>query len=186
MNIICFETYSKDALVLKDGQRQKYSLKDLLSMENEEIKAFVFQYELIGQPVEENPRRAPLKRYFSIKLNKLELFGDSFKVINLQDQTVNILFNISQGEKKILQLVNACVSHEMRNPINSILATNLKLRASSSELRDLMRQIQQNEGSAEAEAKIDALTKEIEELSETQESSSKLLNPYVADLLCLA
>ena len=100
-------------------------------MDNDEIKAFVFQYELADQPAQNSPRRAPLKRYFSIKLNKLELFGDSFKVINLQDQTVNILFNISQGEKKILQLINACVSHEMRNPINSILATNLKLRASS-------------------------------------------------------
>ena len=33
---------------------------------------------------------------------------------------------------------------------------------------------------------MDALTKEIEELSEIQESSTKLLNLYVADLLCLA
>lgn len=52
------------------------------------------------------------------------------------------MFNISKGEKKILQLVNACVSHEMRNPINSILATNLKLKQCSATLKELLKDIQ--------------------------------------------
>lgn len=30
------------------------------------------------------------------------------------------MYDIAQGEKKLLQLINATVSHEMRNPINSI------------------------------------------------------------------
>ena len=30
------------------------------------------------------------------------------------------MFNKVEGEKKLLALINATVSHEMRNPINSI------------------------------------------------------------------
>ena len=30
------------------------------------------------------------------------------------------MYDIATGEKKFLQLINATVSHEMRNPINSI------------------------------------------------------------------
>jgi hypothetical protein len=30
------------------------------------------------------------------------------------------MYDIAKGEKKLLQLINATVSHEMRNPINSI------------------------------------------------------------------
>lgn len=31
------------------------------------------------------------------------------------------------NEKNLLEMINACVSHEMRNPINSILCQSLKL-----------------------------------------------------------
>jgi signal transduction histidine kinase len=30
------------------------------------------------------------------------------------------MYNAANGEKKLMALVNATVSHEMRNPINSI------------------------------------------------------------------
>ena len=30
------------------------------------------------------------------------------------------MYEIEKGEKKLLTLINATVSHEMRNPINSI------------------------------------------------------------------
>jgi hypothetical protein len=30
------------------------------------------------------------------------------------------MYNVVNGEKKLMALINATVSHEMRNPINSI------------------------------------------------------------------
>ena len=30
------------------------------------------------------------------------------------------MYNVANGEKKLMALVNATVSHEMRNPINSL------------------------------------------------------------------
>jgi signal transduction histidine kinase len=42
------------------------------------------------------------------------------------------------GEKRLLELVNACVSHEMRNPINAIFGMNLKLKDLVSKLYDII------------------------------------------------
>ena len=38
----------------------------------------------------------------------------------------DIMYDIANGEKKLLALINATVSHEMRNPLNSINAQNIK------------------------------------------------------------
>ena len=40
--------------------------------------------------------------------------------MQLVDVSGSILYNIANGEKKLLSLINATVSHEMRNPVNSI------------------------------------------------------------------
>ena len=111
------------------------------------------------------------------------MFGNQFKVITVQDETVNmtIMFNINKGEKRILELVNACVSHEMRNPINSILATNLKLKDIARELKGLVRMIQ-----GPVATQISQQVAEVAVMSRIQECSTKLLNLYVADLLCLS
>lgn len=42
------------------------------------------------------------------------------------DVTKEVLYNKANGEKKLLALINATVSHEMRNPINSIYSQNLQ------------------------------------------------------------
>jgi signal transduction histidine kinase len=42
--------------------------------------------------------------------------------------TASVMFNIAQGEKQLLSIVNATVSHEMRNPINSISNQILQLK----------------------------------------------------------
>jgi len=41
-------------------------------------------------------------------------------MLQITDISSLILYNIAKGEKKLLTLINATVSHEMRNPLNSI------------------------------------------------------------------
>ena len=41
-------------------------------------------------------------------------------MLQITDISSLILYNIVKGEKKLLTLINAAVSHEMRNPLNSI------------------------------------------------------------------
>lgn len=57
-----------------------------------------------------------------------------FFVLKISDVSFNIKYDLSVGEKRLLELVNACVSHEMRNPINAIMAM-------TAELKDLTAQV---------------------------------------------
>ena len=56
------------------------------------------------------------------------MHDQKYYVLKIIDSTMSVRYDLSQGEKKLLELVNACVSHEMRNPINAILGMNLKLK----------------------------------------------------------
>ena len=101
-------------------------------------------------------------------------------MIKINDVTISVQFNLSQGEKRLLELVNACVSHEMRNPINSIFGMNIQLKELGLKMFDLLR-LRGIEGHD-----IDQLRDLFAEAIDVQESSTKLLNFYVTDLLSLA
>ena len=59
-------------------------------------------------------------KYVQIK-NKI-ITQDSEKVNLLQiiDLSSQVMFEFAKGEKRLMSLINATVSHEMRNPINSL------------------------------------------------------------------
>lgn len=42
------------------------------------------------------------------------------------DISKDIMYSITNGEKKLLALINATVSHEMRNPLNCITSQNIR------------------------------------------------------------
>jgi signal transduction histidine kinase len=48
------------------------------------------------------------------------------------------MFNRANGEKKLLSLINATVSHEMRNPLNSIYSQNLKQKQLSEKFAEIL------------------------------------------------
>ena len=37
-----------------------------------------------------------------------------------------ILYDMEKSQNQVLEMINACVSHEMRNPLNSIIAHNIE------------------------------------------------------------
>jgi signal transduction histidine kinase len=43
----------------------------------------------------------------------------------MSDISYHVLYEKAKGEQKLLTLINATVSHEMRNPINAIVSQNL-------------------------------------------------------------
>jgi signal transduction histidine kinase len=42
------------------------------------------------------------------------------------DISSSILYNNQRAQNQALEMINACVSHEMRNPLNSIVAQNIE------------------------------------------------------------
>jgi signal transduction histidine kinase len=42
------------------------------------------------------------------------------------DISKSILYDHEKAQNQALEMINACVSHEMRNPLNSIVAHNIE------------------------------------------------------------
>ena len=49
-----------------------------------------------------------------------------YQVLKIIDVSKDILYERANAEKRLLALINATVSHEMRNPINAINSQNIK------------------------------------------------------------
>jgi len=62
------------------------------------------------------------KRYIQIKKQIQDQEETNLQVLKIVDISNEIMYDIANGEKKLLSLINATVSHDMRNPINAILS----------------------------------------------------------------
>ena len=47
-------------------------------------------------------------------------------MIQIIDISKTILYDLGKSHNTVLSMINACVSHEMRNPLNSIIAQNIE------------------------------------------------------------
>ena len=103
-------------------------------------------------------------------------------VLQILDVSINVRFDLASGEKKMLQMINACVSHEMRNPINSIFSMNLKLIDIAQQLKEITKKA----GSERRTEQINELVEEMLNFAKVQKSSTSLLNFYVHDLLSIS
>ena len=65
-------------------------------------------------------------RYIQIKRQIFKSNIKRYQQLQLIDISDQIMMKMAQGEKKLLALINATVSHEMRNPINSIQSQTIR------------------------------------------------------------
>ena len=61
-----------------------------------------------------------------VKIQECESDIKKYHVLKIIDISKDILYEKIKGEKRLLALINATVSHEMRNPINSLKSQNIK------------------------------------------------------------
>lgn len=54
------------------------------------------------------------------------------------DISKSILLDMEKNHTAVLSMINACVSHEMRNPLNSIIAQNIDKKENYSILASLI------------------------------------------------
>ena len=47
-------------------------------------------------------------------------------ILQIIDISDTILYDEIKAQSEFLELINACVSHELRNPLNSIVAQNIE------------------------------------------------------------
>ena len=59
-------------------------------------------------------------KYVQIRKEVIETWSKKHEVIQIIDVSQKILYEMAVGEKRLFSLINATVSHEMRNPTNLI------------------------------------------------------------------
>ena len=60
-------------------------------------------------------------RYVQVKRSSLK----GKNIIQIIDISNSIVFDQQRAQNEFLNVINACVSHELRNPLNSISAQNV-------------------------------------------------------------
>lgn len=65
----------------------------------------------------------------TIRLKKYLQSGKEIKILQLIDVTNYILYMEFKAKNQFASIINACVSHELRNPLNSIIAKNIEKAA---------------------------------------------------------
>lgn len=77
-------------------------------------------------------------RFFQIKINTFKLRDTSYSVMQIIEITSKIQYQKLIGEKSLLQMVNACVSHELRNPLNALMCHTIMIIESVKLLFDVI------------------------------------------------
>jgi signal transduction histidine kinase len=60
-------------------------------------------------------------------------------MIQIIDVSKDIMYDKEKAHTELLNLINATVSHEMRNPLNSIHSQNIENKALYEELEELIK-----------------------------------------------
>ena len=102
------------------GQNEYFSIKDFFNMPEKDLEDYIFQLKE-ENIVEENSLKFVQAKKKMLKLDD----GKKIKVLQIIDISNQIMYERAKGDKKLLTLINATVSHEMRNPINAIISQNL-------------------------------------------------------------
>ena len=97
-----------------DTDYNKLKLYNLLEIsELQDVEKFIYQVDAgLSQ-----------RKYFQFKVTFLE--GDNLRIVQIVDISSTILYGESKAQNEFLQLINATVSHELRNPLNSLKAQNI-------------------------------------------------------------
>ena len=110
MNLHIFEEY-------KSSETKLVSIKDVLFYSKEELQNKTFMFVKHFKTDEQ---------YFKIKINHLGGNDKNEVMVSLIDTSQEVLRTNEQAHNELMVMINATVSHELRNPLNSIVAMNLQ------------------------------------------------------------
>ena len=66
-------------------------------------------------------------------------------ILQIIDISHTILYDEIKAQSEFLELINACVSHELRNPLNSIIARNIEKSVLYNQLLEILNRMNNNE-----------------------------------------
>ena len=91
-----------------------YTLEEISNISKEKLHSQV--YEVVFEECQRE------RKFVHIKCTEFLLRDKAKKMIQIIDFSSKILYNQEQAKSEFHAIINACVSHELRNPLNSIAA----------------------------------------------------------------
>ena len=105
------------------------------------------------------------------------------QVLQIIDISKDIMYTVANGEKKLMALINATVSHEMRNPLNSIHSQLIKQTQVNEKMKEIIETYLKDKEHRKLKKKLNKIHREFVECTNINMSSSKILNFLVNDIL---
>lgn len=105
------------------------------------------------------------------------------QVMQIIDMSKDIMYSVANGEKKLMALINATVSHEMRNPLNSIHSQLIKQTQINEKLKEFIETHLNKKEHKKLRKKLNKLHIEQHDSINVNLASSKILNFLVNDIL---
>mmetsp|Transcript_38350 Transcript_38350/g.58435 ORF Transcript_38350/g.58435 Transcript_38350/m.58435 type:complete len:136 (-) Transcript_38350:81-488(-) len=117
----------KSTQVPQDLEIIEFSVKDLLKLSAEFLEEKRFELLVPNDESNQEHTTSSLsKQYVRVKRTHYALEGQDKVILQFKDITNDILQDQYKNENQLLEMINACVSHELRNPLNSIAAQNIE------------------------------------------------------------
>lgn len=124
-------------------------------------------------------------RYVQIKRLAYKSNKRDHEFIQIIDISAQVLYQLAHGERELYTMISAMVSHELRNPLNSIKIQTIRLKM----LTDKMKEILQNEKKLklhQLKRKFSRIHEEQVQINQVQINCQEFLNFLVQDILDLS
>ena len=102
-------------------------------------------------------------------------------MLQIIDISTSVSLNKKIVENKMLEVINATTSHELRNPLNSLITQNIKKAALYKEIK-----MKCENKSDQILDEISSIVDELQECNMIQNSSGKIMTFLIQDLLDFA
>ena len=99
-----------------------YSLEDFFDMNNESLRKdiFVLDFATNNSAKDHAEPGNKSQTFVQIKRQKFKSESKAYNMLKIIDVSMDLLYERTCVEKKLHTVINATVSHEMRNPINAM------------------------------------------------------------------
>lgn len=108
----------------------------------------------------------------TIRVKTYRQNDEETKILQLIDVTNYILYTEFKAKNQFTSLINACVSHELRNPLNSIIAKNIEKQALYQKLLTLLEQFDIDTKSQDCFKQCLSILEELNEGKKVQQNSA--------------
>ena len=99
-------------------------------------------------------------------------------MLQFTDISASVYYDQTLAETKLLERINACISHELRNPLQSIVAQNLMKATIYEEMMGVIKSDDPNK-----EERLMSLLEKLNQGKKVQQSSAELMSSLVNDFL---